>query len=169
MVREVSVEYDASSALSPVSEVSVSELVSVLSSVPESDSVVVLSEPELLLDEGLTYKAGRRAAKRLLQLDQLPDAVVSASDAAALGLMHTLLEEGILAGRDISVMGFDNNSIAEYYNPALTTVAQPQLEIGQRAMELLLKNIKNPECPEKQLLLPHQLVIRDSVRLLGGK
>ena len=66
-------------------------------------------------------------------------------------------------------MGFDNNSIAEYYNPALTTVAQPQLEIGQRAMELLLKNIKNPDCPEEQLLLPHQLVIRNSVRLLGGK
>ena len=126
-------------------------------------------EPELLLDEGLTYKAGRRAAKRLLELDQLPDAVFSASDAAAIGLMHTLLEEGILAGRDISVMGFDNNSIAEYYNPALTTVAQPQLEIGQRAMELLLKNIKNPDCPAEQLLLPHQLVNRDSVRLLGGK
>ena len=78
-------------------------------------------------------------------------------------------EEGILAGRDISVMGFDNNSIAEYYNPALTTVAQPQLEIGQKAMELLLKNIRNPESPAEQLLLPHQLVIRESVRLIGKK
>ncbi len=126
-------------------------------------------DERFLLDEGLTYKAGRRAAKRLLEMDDLPDAVFSASDAAAIGLMHTLMEEGILAGRDISVMGFDNNSIAEYYNPALTTVAQPQLEIGQKAMELLLKNIRNPESPAEQLLLPHQLVIRESVRLIGKK
>lgn len=126
-------------------------------------------DKRFLLDEGLTYKAGRRAAKRLLEMNDLPDAVFSASDAAAIGLMHTLMEEGILAGRDISVMGFDNNSIAEYYNPALTTVAQPQLEIGQKAMELLLKNIRNPDSPIEQLLLPHQLVIRESVRLTGTK
>lgn len=62
-------------------------------------------------------------------------------------------------------MGFDNNSIAEYYNPALTTVAQPQLEIGSKAMNLLLKKIRE-NAPPEQLLLPHQLVIRDSVKLI---
>ncbi len=119
---------------------------------------------DLLLDEGLTYKAGHRAAVRLLKRENLPDAVFCASDAAAIGLMHTLLDHKILAGRDISVMGFDNNSIAEYYNPSLTTVAQPQMEIGSKAMNLLLKRIREDAHPE-QLLLPHQLVIRNSVRL----
>ena len=122
-------------------------------------------EDEWLLDEGLTYKAGKRAANRLLARDTLPDAVFCAADAAAIGLMHTLLEQDVLAGRDISVMGFDNNSIAEYYNPALTTVAQPQLEIGSKAMNLLLKKIRE-NAPPEQLLLPHQLVIRDSVKLI---
>ena len=123
-------------------------------------------EQPLFLDEGLTYKAGRRAAERLLRMDSLPDAVFSASDAAAIGLMHTFLEHGVQPGKDISVMGFDNNPIAEYYNPPLTTVAQPQREIGLRAMELLLEKIHDPASPPSEIRLPHQLVIRESVRLL---
>lgn len=121
---------------------------------------------ELFLDEGLTFKAGKRAARRILDMPSLPDAVFAAADAAAIGVMHTLLEHNIVAGRDISVMGFDNNSIAEYYDPPLTTVAQPQMEIGRKAMELLLKKIEDPNSEAEQVLLPHQLVIRNSVRLL---
>lgn len=123
-------------------------------------------QPEFLLDEGLTFKAGKRAALRLLDLPALPDAVFAAADAAAIGVMHTLLEHDIVAGKDISVMGFDNNSIAEYYDPPLTTVAQPQMEIGRKAMELLIKKIKDPDSAPEKILLPHQLVIRDSVKLL---
>jgi LacI family transcriptional regulator len=126
-------------------------------------------EPELLLDEGLTFKAGKRAANRLLQMQMLPDAIFAAADAAAIGVMHTFSEQGITAGRDISVMGFDNNSIAEYYSPALTTVAQPQMEIGRKAMELLLRKIKEPASEPEQILLPHQLVVRDSVKLLADQ
>ncbi len=122
--------------------------------------------PELFLDEGLTFKAGRRAVQRIMDMPELPDAVFAASDAAAIGVMHTLSEHGLVTGRDISVMGFDNNSIAEYYNPSLTTVAQPQMEIGRKAMELLLQKIKDPDSAVEQVLLPHQLVVRDSVRLL---
>ena len=80
--------------------------------------------------------------------------------------MHTFLEHGVQPGKDISVMGFDNNPIAEYYNPPLTTVAQPQREIGLRAMELLLEKIHDPASPPSEIRLPHQLVIRESVRLL---
>lgn len=121
--------------------------------------------PEMFLDEGLTFKAGKRGALRLLDMPSLPDAVFAASDAAAIGVMHTFVEHGITVGQDISVMGFDNNSFAEYYNPSLTTVAQPQMEIGRKAMELLLKKIKDPDSETEQVLLPHQLVIRDSVKL----
>lgn len=129
-----------------------------------------LSQEDILfLDEGLTYKAGRRAADRLLQMDSLPDGIFSASDAAAIGLMRSFLEHDICPGRDISVMGFDNNPIAEYYTPALTTVAQPQREIGLQAMELLLQKIQDPSAKPVEIRLPHQLVIRDSVRILDGK
>ena len=123
------------------------------------------AENVLFLDEGLTYKAGRRAAERLFQ-SSLPDAVFAASDAAAIGLMHACFEKRIQPGKDISVMGFDNNPIAEYFNPALTTVAQPQKEIGLQAMQLLLRKIHDPASPPVEIRLPHRLIIRESVRLL---
>lgn len=120
---------------------------------------------KLFLDEGLTFKAGRRAAERLMKDISLPDAVFAVSDSAAIGLISTLEEKGIQVGKDISVMGFDNNQIAEYFIPALTTVSQPQFEIGQKAMELLIEKVHDLTGETKQIVLPHRLEIRDSVRL----
>ena len=76
------------------------------------------------------------------------------------------LDEAQVVLKDISVMGFDNNPIAEYFNPALTTVAQPQKEIGLQAMQLLLRKIHDPASPPVEIRLPHRLIIRESVRLL---
>ena len=120
------------------------------------------------LYEGLTFKAGRRAANSLLQMGSLPDAVFATSDSAAIGIISTLAEAGVKAGEDISVMGFDDNQIAEYYLPPLTTVSQPQLEIGQKAMELLINKIKNLACEDQHLTLPHRLEIRSSVKLAAA-
>ncbi|MBR6790835.1 MAG: LacI family DNA-binding transcriptional regulator [Oscillospiraceae bacterium] len=122
------------------------------------------ADEKLFIDEGLTFKAGRRAATRLLQ-GKLPDAVFAASDSAAIGLISSLEEKGIRVGKDISVMGFDDNQIAEYFIPALTTVSQPQIEIGQKAMELLIEKMHDLTGEAKQIVLPHRLEIRNSVRL----
>lgn len=122
-------------------------------------------EESLFIDEGFTFKAGRRVANRLLKLPALPDAVFATADSAAIGVISTLAEKGIRAGEDISVMGFDDNQIAEYYIPPLTTVSQPQLEIGQKAMGLLIDKIQHLTCENQQVILPHRLEIRSSVRL----
>ena len=124
-------------------------------------------DEKLFIDEGLTFKAGKRAAERLLACSLLPDAAFAASDSAAIGLISTLEEKGVHVGKDISVMGFDNNQIAEYFMPALTTVSQPQIEIGQKAMELLINKMRDLTGAAEQIVLPHRLVIRNSVRLSG--
>lgn len=124
-------------------------------------------DERLFIDEGLTFKAGKRAAERLLKASSLPDAAFAVSDSAAIGLISALEEKGVRVGKDISVMGFDNNQIAEYFMPALTTVSQPQIEIGQKAMELLIDKMHDLTGETEQIVLPHQLVIRNSVRLSG--
>lgn len=121
-------------------------------------------EPELIIDEGLTFNAGRRAAQRILAMKHRPDAVFAVADSTAIGLISRLTEEHIRIPDDLSVMGFDNNQISEFYIPPLTTVSQPQFEIGQRAMDLLLERIKSPCVQTEHIVLPHQLVIRKSVR-----
>ncbi len=119
----------------------------------------------LILPEGLTFNAGVRAAEKILRMKTLPDAVFLASDTAAFSLISQLRKAGIHAGKDISVMGFDNTPTAEYFFPALTTISQPQFDIGKRAMELLLDRIQDPQTPVTTEYLPYRLEIRDSVRI----
>lgn len=121
-------------------------------------------DERLILDEGFTFNAGKRAARRLLALDQLPDAVFATSDSTAIGVISALAANGVRVCEDISVMGFDNNQIAEYYLPALTTISQPQFDIGHKAFELLLDKIKDLSCEDQHILLPHRLECRCSVQ-----
>ncbi len=120
--------------------------------------------PELILNEGFTFNAGRRAAGRILAMEQRPDAVFATSDSAAIGVISELTHKGLRVCDDISVMGFDNNQVAEYYLPSLTTVSQPQVEIGQRAFGLLMNKIQDLTCENEHILLPHRLELRDSVK-----
>lgn len=119
--------------------------------------------PEYLIREGMTYNSGKRAAHYVLSLPELPDAIFSCSDAGAVGLIRTFLEQGIRVPEDISVMGFDNTAMSEVYYPSVTTVSQPQYEIGRCAMELLLRQMRD-ENGDNRVVLPHEIVCRESTR-----
>lgn len=128
----------------------------------------ILVDNSLILDEGFTFNAGKRAARRILEMERNPDAVFATSDSTAIGVISGLAQAGIRTPEDISVMGFDDNQIAEYYLPPLTTISQPQFGIGHKAFELLLDKINNQSCAERHILLPHKLVERSSVKDQGN-
>jgi LacI family transcriptional regulator len=67
-----------------------------------------------------------------------PTAVVCLNDTAALGLLDGLQAAGVRVPNDISVVGYDDLPIARRLAPPLTTVSQPNYELGQAAAELLL-------------------------------
>lgn len=120
-------------------------------------------EEDHVIREGLTYNSGKRAVKKLLELPELPDAVFACSDAAAIGLIRELYTRGYRVPQDISVMGFDNTAMSEVFFPSVTTVSQPQYEIGQQVMDLLLRRIEG-EMYEQKHLLPHEIIPRESTR-----
>jgi LacI family transcriptional regulator len=60
------------------------------------------------------------------------------------------------------MIGFDDDPVALHMNPALTTMRQPFREIGARAVEALVSRIKDPHAPPPRILLPTQLIVRDS-------
>jgi len=125
---------------------------------------------DLIINEGLTFNAGKRAAARINELSALPDAVFSVSDSAAIGLISTLAQQGIYAGEDISVMGFDDNAISEYYRPSLTTISQPQYDIGFSAMDILAQKIGEKVFEVKPFItLPYHITIRESVKLTASQ
>jgi len=59
-------------------------------------------------------------------------------------------------------LGFDDIAIAAQTWPALTTVAQPMRALGETAARLLLQRLADPEATVQGVLLPHQLVQRES-------
>lgn len=92
-----------------------------------------------VLRVGTTFDAGYDGMEKLLQ--QAPDitAVFAYSDDVALGAMLRLHDMGLRVPDDISMLGFDDCSIARHARPALTTVHQPVDAIAQQSIERLLQ------------------------------
>ena len=105
---------------------------------------------------------GYREMKALLSLPEPPTAVFAVSDRTALGAIAALREAGLQVPRDFSIVGFDDMPPNAYPPPALTTVTSERIVIGRIAMQRLHRIIKNPRYVPIQIVVPCQLVIRDS-------
>jgi DNA-binding LacI/PurR family transcriptional regulator len=89
------------------------------------------------------------------------DAVFAADDDSAIGAMQALREAGIDVPGQVAVVGFDDQRLASFLNPSLTTIHAPTMQIGASAAENLLHLIRH-EKVEPVTLLPTNLVIRNS-------
>jgi DNA-binding LacI/PurR family transcriptional regulator len=87
-------------------------------------------------------------------------AVFASNDQMALGFMHACREMELRIPEDISVVGFDDIPEAAHFAPPLTTVRQNFVEIGRRAVALLLAELKGAQ-PEHELVVP-ELIVRQS-------
>ncbi len=74
----------------------------------------------------------------LLALPNPPTAIFCGNDLMAIGVMEALSERGLRVPEDISVMGYDDQELARYTHPPLSTLVLPNYEMGQRAAEALL-------------------------------
>lgn len=110
-----------------------------------------------------SFAAGAKAMTSLLSLSIPPTAVFCHSDIMAIGAMQQAKRLGFRVPQDISIIGFDDITFAEYCDPALTTMSQPRYDIGQQAMLLLLKILKGNDVQVGSRLLDAQLVLRESV------
>jgi DNA-binding LacI/PurR family transcriptional regulator len=81
---------------------------------------------------------------------------------AAIGAITKLKELGRRVPEDVAVVGFDNIAISEWYDPSLTTVDQPHYQMGQRAMQEMLKRLDNPGQPAELVKFETTLVVRRS-------
>jgi LacI family transcriptional regulator len=113
--------------------------------------------------ESWQAQSGFDAAKRILRRTPDITAVFTASDALAYGVIKALHSEQVKIPEDVSVIGFDGDVLGEYINPALTTMRQNAVLIGQTAGELMLKKIAGQEC-EDITRINAELVVRESCR-----
>ena len=108
--------------------------------------------------------SARAAAERLLTLKNRPTAVFVASDDMALEVIAVAVAKGIRVPEDLSVVGFDDNPVAAHSRVPLTTVRQPLSEMGRTGLELLRQHMDGKKRSPNKLLLPTQLVERQSCR-----
>jgi len=102
------------------------------------------------------------AVKRLLQHPNPPTALFCYNDVVAFGAMLGLKEEGIVPGRDIAVVGFDNIQESALFQPPLTTVAAFPEKIGAYAAKQLHERMRGDASAPKRTILQPELVIRQS-------
>lgn len=109
-----------------------------------------------------TMDGGSDATKKILALENRPDAIFCISDSLAVGCIYRLKKAGISIPDEISVAGVDNSEITEFFDPPITTVDQSFKEIGSETIRMLVSLINGELSRGRKIYIEHQLVIRSS-------
>jgi DNA-binding LacI/PurR family transcriptional regulator len=118
-------------------------------------------DDELITKGGFTEKSGQVAMHLLLDTVEPPTAVIAANDLCAIGAMRALQMRGLIPGKSVSVVGFDDIRLASQWHPSLTSVSQPFRRLGFIATQALIDMIAGNET-EQQVILEPKLVTRGS-------
>ncbi|GGD47760.1 LacI family DNA-binding transcriptional regulator [Paenibacillus nasutitermitis] len=112
-------------------------------------------------------RSGYDRMKELLDVSPRPTAVFAVSDDMAAGAMNCIHDQKLSVPEDISVIGFDGSQLTELVRPRLSSMEQPIEDMGRVTVDSLFDLIQgNEKAPKEDLILQHQLVVRDSCRAL---
>ncbi len=109
-----------------------------------------------------TFETGRTGAEALLDLEEPPTAVFAGNDEIALGVIESARARGLRVPEDLSVVGFDDTSLAQMVSPPLTTVRQPLREMGAAALRTALRLANGEKVESHHIELATELVVRAS-------
>ena len=105
---------------------------------------------------------GYKTARQLFQKKSSVTAIYCGDDLIAFGVIAGLKSRGVRVPVDVSVVSFGNDPIAQYFDPPLTTVNYPMSTMGGRAFNLFRLLATRGTVLQSQVLLPTELVIRES-------
>jgi LacI family transcriptional regulator len=117
-------------------------------------------DKSLMVEGDFTEASGYLAMQKLISTK--PDAIFAASDAMAIGAIRAVREMGLRVPDDIAFVGFDDLPMATISNVQLTTVRQPVVQFGIRAVEALLDQIENDDKQPHRIIMDTELIIRET-------
>jgi LacI family transcriptional regulator len=120
----------------------------------------VEGDDRLIFNAGSTIEEGEKAALQMLNESPSATAVQAVNDLVAIGAATVFLNQGLKIPQDLSLVGFGNILVSEYFRIPLTTIRQPKLRMGVAAMDSMLKLMRGERPPSKSL--PAELIIRES-------
>jgi len=110
-----------------------------------------------------SYDAAISVATQMLTLSEPPDCIFAASDIFAVAALKAARRLKLKVPEDVSIIGFDNTNISIMSEPPLTTVWQPQIQLGFLAGEMLIEHIRDNTTPPRQIFLDAEIIIRESI------
>ena len=124
-----------------------------------------LYRPEFTLTAAFSMEAGKKAMTDFLSKTQeLPNALFASSDALAVGAMQAIQSAGLRIPEDISVIGFNDVSVAKYVSPALTTIKVETEWMGELAVSTILDLAKEFSPVPRKIMLGTKLIQRESTK-----
>jgi LacI family transcriptional regulator, galactose operon repressor len=122
-------------------------------------------DERLLVSGASTSEGGALAASAVLDVDPPPTAIFSGNNLMSIGALQAIANRGLLVPDDVALVGFDDFPYpwSDAFRPHLTTVAQPTYELGRRAAEILVQQLRasNSNTVER-VILEGKLVVRES-------
>ncbi|MDZ4769352.1 MAG: LacI family DNA-binding transcriptional regulator [Chloroflexota bacterium] len=122
--------------------------------VPFDDDLVKTGDYEI--------DSGYRLAAEFLDRPDPPTALFVSNESMMLGTLNALAERRVRVPHDLALIGFDNAPYSAHLHAPLTVVAQPTYEVGREAVRLLLRRIAEPDAPIIDVMLPTELIVRES-------
>ena len=121
-----------------------------------------IPDSSIMILPQIGFAVAHSASLRLLSGPSRPDAVMCSSDIYAIACLKAAFELGIRIPDDLSVIGFDDIPQATMTQIALTTVRQPRYQLGYTAFETLYKEVRDPGRQKQRIVLPTELIIRET-------
>jgi DNA-binding LacI/PurR family transcriptional regulator len=126
-------------------------------------SLDIRPELTIQLERDLTSpELGYPVVQELLKKKQRFSAIVSFNDIAAIGAIRALRDANLKVPEDVSVIGFDDISVAAYHTPRLTTIRQPLRDMGETAARILLQRMQGFKDYPEEFAVPPELIIRET-------
>ncbi len=119
-------------------------------------------DESLMFEGDYTMTSGQALAASIV--DKHPTAVFAANDMMAIGLMREARNHGLKIPEDLSVIGFDNLTLASLIDTPLTTVHQPLKSLGEHAADMMLEKIKLSQTLNHNIKLDPEVIIRSTTQ-----
>jgi LacI family transcriptional regulator len=129
--------------------------------------IALVVPPQFIVQGDHTTEGGMKAMSILAALPRRPSAVVCSNDMTAIGIMRQAFELSINTPRDLSVIGFDDISLAQFMIPPLTTVQMSQIKIAETTFKALIEKARPTGYASSREVYPIKthLVLRQSTTL----
>ena len=124
------------------------------------DAAVLPADHLVRVDLGSEPSANEHVIGALLDGLQPPTAFVAMSDLQALPVLAACERRGLVPGRDVAVVGFDDSPVAAFAGGGLTSIRQPIGAAARALVRLLTAQCADPERPAESVLLVPELIVR---------